>query len=203
MATIYLTQSPKTDANGESEILIRFSHGKINQRAKSNIFLSSKYWNAKEERISIPKARVLVADTKKLIDDLNAKNERLATITANILKSFNEADKKAIPADWLKLTIDKLNFPEKYEFQAVEPEIKTLFQFIDDFVSHASGRKNRGTGRTLSKRTTVRYGCVQKQIMAFAKSRSKVDFYFSEIDQSFYDNEYQWTYNRKEFFEIY
>lgn len=58
MATIYLTQSSKTDTNNEREILIRFSHGKINQRAKTNIFLSSKYWNTTKEKINIPKVRL-------------------------------------------------------------------------------------------------------------------------------------------------
>lgn len=189
MATIYLTQSPKTDANGDSEILIRFSHGKLNQRAKTNVFLPSKYWNAKDERISIPKARILNADAKKLIDDLNAKNERLATITAHVLKSFTESDKNNVPADWLKTTIDKLNFPEKYEFQAkvVEPEIKTLFQFVDYFVNHADERKDKGTGRTLSKRTTQHYSSTQKHLKDFAKTIGKTNIEFYELDQSFYD----------------
>jgi integrase len=142
MATIYFTQSPKTDANGESEILIRFSHGKINQRAKSNIFLPSKYWNTQEERVSIPKARVLSSGTKQLIDDLNAKNERLATIAANILKGFTEADKSYISADWLKTTIDKINFPEKYE--AVKKHRQSFFETFEEFLQKhplSDGRK--------------------------------------------------------------
>ena len=39
MATIYLTLSTKVDKTNKQEILIRFSHGKINQRAKTNIFI--------------------------------------------------------------------------------------------------------------------------------------------------------------------
>ncbi|WP_153802556.1 hypothetical protein [Paludibacter jiangxiensis] len=76
MATIYYSQSPKTYANVESEILICFSHGRINKRAKINIFQSSKYWNITEQRINIPKVRLLNNETKVLIDDVNANNER-------------------------------------------------------------------------------------------------------------------------------
>jgi len=187
MATIYLTQSPKTDANGESEILIRFSHGKINQRTKTNIFLLSKYWNAKEERISIPKVRILTPDTKKLIDDLNAKNEQLATITTRVLKSFNDADKSSISTDWLKILIDKTNFPEKHEPKEIEPEIKTLFQYIDKFVENAHNRKDKTTGRELVYNNTQQYKATQKHLKDFAKSIRRKDFEFSDITQSFYD----------------
>jgi integrase len=191
MATIYLTQSPKTDANGESELLIRFSHGKINQRAKTNIFLSAMYWNAEGESISIPKARVLSTDKKKLIDDLNAKSERLATITATVTKSFNDADKNTIAPDWLKLTIDKLNFPEKYEAKDAEPEIKTLFQYIDGFVNDLPRRKTKDGGRPLTQNATKQYNATVNYLKDFAKSVGKKDFDFVELDkelnQSFYD----------------
>jgi len=43
MATIYLTLSTKVDITKKQEILLRFSHGKINQRAKSNIFTFAEY----------------------------------------------------------------------------------------------------------------------------------------------------------------
>ena len=43
MATIYLSQSSKTDFKGNSEVLVRFSHGKIDQRAKSNVFIPIDY----------------------------------------------------------------------------------------------------------------------------------------------------------------
>jgi hypothetical protein len=107
MATIYLTQSPKSDANNESEILLRFSHGKINQRAKTNVFLPSQYWNDTDQKIDIPKIRLLTDEKKKLIDDLNAKSEKLSQLISTVLKSFNDADKNNIPSDWLKSTIDK------------------------------------------------------------------------------------------------
>jgi len=41
MATIYLSLSTKIDTINNQEILLRFSHGRINQRAKTNIFIPS------------------------------------------------------------------------------------------------------------------------------------------------------------------
>ena len=38
MATIYLSLSAKKNLLNKQEILIRFSHGKINQRAKTGMF---------------------------------------------------------------------------------------------------------------------------------------------------------------------
>jgi integrase len=192
MATIYLTQSPKSDANGESEILIRFSHGKINQRTKTNIFLPSKYWNSTEQRISIPKARLLTADTKRLIDDLNAKKEKLSSLTTSVLKSFNDADKSNISTDWLKSLIDKINFPEKHEPKATEPEVKTLFQYIDKFVENLPNRKTKDGGRPLTDNATKQYNATINYLRDFFQSIGKQDFDFSELDrvldQSFYDS---------------
>jgi len=44
MATIYLTLSTKVDVTEKQEILLRFSHGRINQRARSSVFVFAKYW---------------------------------------------------------------------------------------------------------------------------------------------------------------
>lgn len=187
MATIYLTQSPKVDANGESEILIRFSHGKINQRGKTNIFLSPKYWSTTQQHISIPKVRLLNDYTKALINDLNIKRDKLNSLTTAILKYFNEADKSNITSDWLKSTIDKINFPEKYEPKAVEPEIKTLFQFVDKFIQYAPERKDKGTGRTLSQKNVQQYNATKKRLKEFAQEIGKSDFEFVDLDQLFYD----------------
>lgn len=187
MATIYLTQSSK-DINNEREILIRFSHGKINQRAKTNIFLSSIYWNTTEERINIPKVRLQNNETKALIKSLNDKEFKLNSLTTAILKNFNEADKSNIPTDWLKITVDKINFPQKYEPKAVEPEIKTLFQFTESFISKAPERKDKTTGRKLTHNNIQQYKATEKHLKAFAKSIGKTDFNFIDINQSFYDN---------------
>ena len=58
MATIYLSLSTKIVVN-KQEILIRFSHGKINQRAKTNIFIPAEYWDKDTKDIVIPNFRLM------------------------------------------------------------------------------------------------------------------------------------------------
>lgn len=74
MATIYYSLSAKKDTIGQQEILIRFSHGRTNQRAKTNIFISAEYadengkkktiWNNEKQQIDVPNFRVM-SDEKK------------------------------------------------------------------------------------------------------------------------------------------
>ena len=188
MATIYYTLSAKSNANKDCEILMKFIHGQLTRRAKTNIFLSLEYWNADKQCVdNIPKSRLLTDKQKKLIDDLNTKNEKLISLKTAVLKCFNEADKSNISSDWLTLTVVKFNFPEKYEPKEAEQEISTLFQFVDNFIKHAHERKDKSTGRTLSKRTTQHYSSTQKHLKGFAKSIGKVDLEFADLDQLFYD----------------
>lgn len=54
MASINYSLSTKHNLNNEKEILIRFTHGPINQRAKTNIFIQTEYWDIENKKITIP-----------------------------------------------------------------------------------------------------------------------------------------------------
>ncbi|MDR0619422.1 MAG: site-specific integrase [Bacteroidales bacterium] len=120
----YLSLSTKIDTTRKQEILIRFSHGRINQRAKTNIFIPAEYtddngkkkiiWDNKTEQIIIPNFRLMNDEKKQLKGYLTCQGERLHELKTTVLNAFNEADKSNITPDWLKSTIDKHNFPEKY-----------------------------------------------------------------------------------------
>lgn len=60
MATLVFSLSTKVDkASGLSEVLTRFFVGsRINQRAKSNIFVDATYWNDQKQSIVIPNFRL-------------------------------------------------------------------------------------------------------------------------------------------------
>ena len=86
---------------------IRFTHGRINQRAKSNLFIKEEYWNL---------------------------SDKLSKIRTLIHKSFNEVDKENLPKDWLKQIINKYNFPEN-DFTQEEPnKLKSFFDLFDKFL---------------------------------------------------------------------
>ena len=60
MATLVYSLSSKTDkVTGLHEVLIRFFHGRLNQRAKSGIFISTEYLNDELQRNFVPKFRLM------------------------------------------------------------------------------------------------------------------------------------------------
>ena len=50
MASISYSLSTKHNQNNEQEILIRFTHGRITQRAKTNIFIPTEYWDIEDKK---------------------------------------------------------------------------------------------------------------------------------------------------------
>lgn len=121
MATLYFSLSKKTDkVTGCHEVLARFVVGsRINQRAKTNVFAPIDYWNADTQTVIVPRWRLMNDAQRRLVESLNGINTRLQGLRAAVMDSFIQsgAGKKAIPSDWLTSTIDRYNFPEKYEEQ--------------------------------------------------------------------------------------
>ena len=101
--------SSKTDkVTGLHEVLIRFFHGRLNQRAKSGIFISAEYWNDELQRNFVPKFRLMNDRQRALVEELTEQNEALQKLCAHIHKAFIEAGagKDPLPKDWLVATVD-------------------------------------------------------------------------------------------------
>lgn len=93
MATIYLTLSAKYNAVlNAREIMVRFSHGRINQRAKSGIFIQPEYWDPNNECIIIPRLRVIGKDQRRIIDELSAKQSQIDDMKKAIMTAFISSD---------------------------------------------------------------------------------------------------------------
>ncbi|MDR0207325.1 MAG: hypothetical protein LBI45_08740, partial [Bacteroidales bacterium] len=134
MATIYLSLSAKADTTNKKEILIRFIHGKINQRGKTNIFIKQEHWDNENQQIIIPNFRLMNAEQAKLKQYLNEQKDKLKALTIHIDDTFTKSDKSEIASDWLKTTIDRYNFPKKYEpIIEVSPK-QTFFDAFDEFM---------------------------------------------------------------------
>lgn len=157
MATIYYSLSTKKNTHYESEILIRFVHGRINQRAKSNIFVKEEFWDNDTQQIIIPKFRVLSTDKRKQKDHLANLGENLSELSSLIQKSFNEIDKKSIAKDWLTLVVDKYNYPEKYLSAAQINQRKSFFELFDDFLEKRKLSKSREKNYLVLKRALQRF----------------------------------------------
>lgn len=114
MATVIFSLSTKSDkATSQHEVLIRFFHGRINQRAKTNVFVNSEYWSEEQQAVIIPNWRIITVERKLLRKELLEKNTRLEKLKKYILDSFRDIDKITIGKGWLDNLIHDYNFPKK------------------------------------------------------------------------------------------
>ncbi len=109
MATIVYSLSAKLDKiTGKREIMMRFFHGRINQRAKTNLFTYEEYWDQEHQTNRIPKVRVMSKEKSDLVIFLQKQNKELEAISYYINESFinDGAGKVGLPDKWLatKLT---------------------------------------------------------------------------------------------------
>ena len=137
MATLVYSLSSKTDnVTGLHEVLIRFFHGRLNQRAKCGIFISAKYWNDELQRNFVPKFRLMNDQQRALVEELTGQNEALQKLSAHIHKSFIEtgAGKDTLPKDWLVATVDIYMNPPMLESseeeQIADMPITEVFDFF-------------------------------------------------------------------------
>ena len=137
MATLVYSLSSKTDkVTGLHEVLIRFFHGRLNQRAKSGIFISAEYWNDELQRNFVPKFRLMNDQQRTLVEELTEQNEALQKLSAHIHKSFIEAGagKDPLPKDWLVATVDMYMNPpileSSEEEQIADMPITEVFELF-------------------------------------------------------------------------
>ena len=155
MATITLTLSKKSDkVNHRHEIMMEFWHGqKIHQRAKTNIFILPEHWDEKTQNIVIPNWRVMSKTREQLTNELQAKKESLAALTALVHASFQTLDKGNVPNDWLKKLIHDFNFPAVTTTAKPNPkQKKSFFDWFELFLK----TKNYPHGSTKSFRVVER-----------------------------------------------
>lgn len=104
MATLQFSISRKA-TEGVSELLVRFYHGKIDQRAKSGIYLPPERWNGEKQSVNIP--RLQNTERTALIES----QKRLEGLRQYIFDEWFKA-KKPVQSTWLSEVIDCYNHPE-------------------------------------------------------------------------------------------
>lgn len=137
MATIYLRLSTKSDkVTSQHEVLLRFKHGKIDQRAKTNVFVNPEYWSDEQQTIIIPNWRLLTDEKKHIKDELQSKCDRLNQITSLVQSSFQAvgSGKQPIAKDWLKSLINEFNFADKCENDEKNVKKQSFFDWFELFL---------------------------------------------------------------------
>jgi site-specific recombinase XerD len=157
MATIYVSLSSKTDVTKRQELLIRFSHGRINQRGKTNIFIPADYWDGKAQQIIMPNFRLMNDERRDLKQYLACQNEKLNALITTIQTVFNDSDKSNVSSDWLRLIIDEFNYPEKYSPGEEINKVQSFFDTFDEFLAKRKLSKVREQNYMVLKRALQRY----------------------------------------------
>jgi len=199
MASIYLRLSSKADkTNLQSEILIRFKHGKVDQRAKSNIFVNEGYWDSEKQSIRIPTLKGVISEEQKQnVYVLQEQQDRLNKLTSFIQTSFLTLDRKVVDADWLKNLVHDFNFPPQQEEKEQEPQVTSLLQAVTSLIESAkSGNRTvRRKETPVVKETIIQYRQVQTILQRYLKLHKKSDIDLSDVNEKFYKSFVQFLYN--------
>lgn len=197
MATITLRLSEKSDKEtSQKAILIRFRHGKIDQYANMNIYVSSEYWNNEQQTIIIPNWRVLSAEKKKIQKDLQGKLDKLNKLKLHIQSTFQGSNKQVVAKDWLKKTIDEFNFPKIEE--KTSAAVKTILQAFSKLIDSANNgsRTVRKTQKPVDGRTVVQYRQTQKVLKAYLKAQKSKDIDLADVNEDFYRSFVNYLYGQ-------
>ena len=126
MATLVFSLSTKVDkVSGLSEILMRFFVGsRINQRAKSNIFVNADHWDQQKQCIVLQTGRFKTIEQKRLAKDLQEKSALLSNLRLFIFNAFNYAGagETTLPTDWLKSVVNDFYNEPSQPTPAPEPQ---------------------------------------------------------------------------------
>ena len=135
MATIVYTLSTKVDkTTGKQEILVRFFHGRFNQRGKTNLWVQAQHWDQEKQTLTIPKIRVMSEENKAVVKDLQRINAELKKIEQYLHQAFLDAGagKLPMPPKWVN---EKLQ--QRLTCQVAlgsDPEKDNLFKAFERFV---------------------------------------------------------------------
>lgn len=137
MATILYSLSAKEDkVLAKNEVLVRFFHGRINQRGKTRIFIPKDSWDQESQHIRIPKIRVMSPEKMAAVKELEEQSGRLKELSQFIMSNFLEsgAGKKDIPSDWLSGVLAK--FYKDDEEEEVVEEKETILDVFHRYIEH-------------------------------------------------------------------
>lgn len=112
MASVYLSLS--TMANGEKkQIMVRFAHGKVNQRAKSGLFIDPSHWDATTQSVIMPKARLMTDAIIATIAELREVDNKARGLVNYIIDSYTaNPDAPHMNKEWLKDVIHAYRYGE-------------------------------------------------------------------------------------------
>ncbi len=102
MATIYFSLSSKK-IGSKQQIMVRFGHTKINQRAKTGLYIEEDYWDNELQAVRIPKPRLCTDQLLETIKELRETESQLRDLRISIEDAFTKAPSTPlVDKNWLK-----------------------------------------------------------------------------------------------------
>lgn len=115
MATIYFSLSTKL-VGRKKQVMVRFSHSKINQRAKSGIFVDPAYWDDAMQCIVMPRVRLMNEEMQKTVAELREADSRLRELRQFIEDSYHASPiAPSQDKEWLKGVVSLAIYGEQEE----------------------------------------------------------------------------------------
>lgn len=170
MAKIEFRLSQRVGQDGMAEVMVRFFAGKVNQRARSEIYVSPDFFEyyidrskSEKEGVRVPAKSMTatVAEAEKFgfvlrdSGEIVASNRRLTTpdvvyhqeqeeraerLKKAILDAFKDADQTRLSNDWLRTVVDEFNHPERHH-----PTEVTIYDYMETYL-----KKKKGDGLSVS-----------------------------------------------------
>lgn len=86
--------------------MIRFSHGRVNQRAKSGVFVDPAHWDNITQSVIMPKPRLMTDAVIATITELREVDSKLRGLRDHIIDTYTRnPDAPSLDKEWLKLTV--------------------------------------------------------------------------------------------------
>lgn len=102
MASIYFSLSTKL-FGGKKQVLVRFGATKVNQRAKSGIYVDPAYWDDSTQSVVIPKPRLLTDELIAKIKELRETDAQLRQLKQYIEDEYmRDTSAPSSNTNWLK-----------------------------------------------------------------------------------------------------
>ena len=140
------------DTDSKATIYLRLRDGrKLDSIAPTKLAINPNLWDDKAEQV---KSKVVCSDEIR-----NEINEGVRNLKTYIEKEYQSAKEEDVSKEWLKLTLDKFYYPDKYKTQEeVEAETKPTFEeLLDEFLLKHKLSEVRKKNFRVVKRALLRY----------------------------------------------
>lgn len=150
MARISLHLSKRTDkTTNMREIMMRFYHGKINQRCGTHIWVPAELWDERKQELTLPKWRNMTPERKKTKRELAMLTSSLSDVKSRVLKAFYKTPLEDVEPGWLRHVLAS-NRP-------AESKSATVVAIMEEYIGQAGFSQSRAMHFKSLRRTLMRY----------------------------------------------